>query len=107
MTYAKAKRDEVLALYRENRSSLKTSEVSGVSHSTVSRIVNAAGAKYERPPLTKAALACDPGHPSHGKTTGYEAGCRCERCVNARRIADKKTQTRRVLRGGHPYGERD
>lgn len=29
----------------------------------------------------------DPGDPLHGTTTGYDYGCRCERCASAKRRA--------------------
>ena len=107
VTYPQQKRIEVLEAYRDNHSSLKTAELTGVSHSTVCRIVNAFGEKYERPPLTFEALRADPGHPSHGKLTGYDAGCRCELCRNRRKVYDKKMQVKRVLAGKDPYVKRD
>lgn len=105
MTYPQSKRDEVLGLYLENHSSLKTAELAGVSHSTVSRIVNAAGEKHKRSPLTRKAMKESPDHPSHGKLSGYNAGCRCELCRNRRKVYDKKIQVKRVLDGKEPYAK--
>lgn len=40
----------------------------------------------------------DPGHPKHGTVTGYKAGCRCERCTRASRIANAAYDVNKTLK---------
>lgn len=50
-----------------------------------------------------AAMERDPDHPAHGTTTGYNSGCRCERC--RAEWAQKATRARRAAyRAAHPPG---
>lgn len=39
----------------------------------------------------------DPGHPDHGTRTGYDAGCRCERCRRRMRLEHRAYQTRLAI----------
>lgn len=88
----------VIELYLDGRSAVEVAEMTGVSHGTVSRWVNERGVKRRTAPCTYGNLKADASHPSHGKLSGYEAGCRCRRCRNARKVFDKKCQLRRTLR---------
>lgn len=45
-----------------------------------------------------AKMEADPGHPMHGTYTGYQAGCRCPRCANARRAQARIHETKKTIR---------
>jgi hypothetical protein len=40
----------------------------------------------------------DPDHPHHGTMTGYQAGCRCQRCRNAKRLQKRRVATIHTIR---------
>lgn len=89
---------KAVGLYLDGMTAVEVAEELGVSHGSVSRWVLAYGVKRERVPCTYEALKADPLHPSHGKLSGYEVGCRCAKCFNARKVFDKKRQLRRTLK---------
>lgn len=99
MTYPEETRRAALGLYLDGMTAVEVAARTGVSHGTVSRWVDAAGIKREPWPCDYAHLKAHADHPSHGRLSGYEAGCRCARCRNARKVFDKKCQIRRTLRG--------
>lgn len=58
---------------------------------------------------TLEAMRRDPAHRLHGSASGYKAGCRCERCRNAKKVLIEQVKLRNDLRamGYNPYtGER-
>ncbi len=49
------------------------------------------------------AMERDPAHPAHGTVTGYNSGCRCERCRTC--WAEKVGRARKAAyRAAHPPG---
>lgn len=99
MTYPAETRKRAIGLYLDGMDAVAVARETGASHASVSRWVNAAGVKREPWPCDRAHLKAHPDHPSHGKLSGYGAGCRCPKCKNARKVFDKKCQIRRTLKG--------
>lgn len=40
----------------------------------------------------------DSNHPHHGTMTGYQAGCRCQKCRNAKRLQKRRLATAQTIR---------
>lgn len=99
MTYPAEVRQRAIGLYLDGMTAERVAQEMGLGTWTVCRWVNAAGAKREPWPCDFAHLKAHADHPSHGKLSGYEAGCRCARCRNARKVFDKKCQIRKTLKG--------
>lgn len=47
---------------------------------------------------TMSKMEGDPNHPMHGTRTGYQVGCRCQRCRAARKVDDRKRKVRGLIR---------
>ena len=42
-------------------------------------------------------VLADPNHHLHGRRSGYQAGCRCAKCVNWKRLYTRGLETRKTI----------
>ena len=89
MTYGDEVRDSAVAMMGKGVSDAAIAASVNVGKTTVRRWRRALGI---------APIEWEADGPAHGSTRRYHNGCRCEKCVNARKVERRRTMIRRALK---------